>query len=89
MADPIPSLTDDPCGRAQALRGLRDRIITGTSAIEVEFRAGPNGVHRRVRLASADLAHIDLEIKTADAACGGAETPRRRTFYPATSKGVF
>lgn len=87
MSDPIPTLANDPCARAAALRGLRDRIITGGGVTEMELESG-NGVRRQVRYGTADLPRLDREISAADAACGGARGARRRTFYPSTSKGV-
>ena len=87
MATPIPTLTDDPCGRATALRGLRDEIITGGGVIEFDVEHG-NGVSRRVRYGSADLPRLDQEIAAADAACGSGQGARCRTFYPQTSKGL-
>lgn len=87
MANPIPTLTDDPCGRAATLRGLRDEIVTGGQVIEVEQDHG-NGVRRQVRFGAADLPRLDQEIAAAETACGGARGARRRTFYPSTSKGI-
>ncbi|MGR3804825.1 hypothetical protein [Marinibacterium profundimaris] len=81
----IPTMAD-PCGRAAALRALRDEVITGGGVVEIESESG-NGLKRRVRYSTADLAGLDREIAAADAACGGAR-PRRRTFYPQTSKGL-
>lgn len=89
MANSIPTLSDDPCGRAAKLRALRDQLITGGGVIEFESDHG-NGVRRQVRYAQADLPRLDQEIAAAEVACGDARGARRRksTFYPSTSKGV-
>ncbi len=68
MADAIPSLKDDPCGRAEALKAKRDAIITGDGLSEYDAEHG-NGVRRRVRYSAADLKRLDDEIRTADRAC--------------------
>jgi hypothetical protein len=70
----IPTLSDDPCGRATALRAARDRIVTGGQAEEVQFTAG-NGTARRVRYGAANLREINALIAEAEALCAGR--PRR------------
>lgn len=75
----IPTLTADPCGRAEALRAARDAVITGGHAEEVEQGSG-NGARRRVRFSTADLARLDREIAEADAACYRLNGRRGRRF---------
>lgn len=87
MSALIPALNEDPCGRLASLRAVRDKIITGGAAIEVEFGSA-KGVTRRAKFGTADLNRLDREISAAEAACGGAGQARPRTFYPRTSKGL-
>ena len=79
MADPIPSLEDDPCGRAAALRTRRDKIITGDGVAEYDAEHG-NGVRRRVKYTAADLARLDADIRAADTACRIKQGKRGRRF---------
>lgn len=75
----IPSLAVDPCGRAEALRGIFDQLISGGAAVEVEFEQG-NGTRRRVKYSGADKQAINRAIADAQAACdalGGVCKPRR------------
>lgn len=75
----IPTLASDPCGRAEALREAKDKIVTGASVEEVEFMAG-NGTRRRVKYGSANLASLDREIAQAEAACDRLNGRRERRF---------
>lgn len=64
----IPSLEADPCGRLTALRSVRDKVITGNGVAEFESESG-NGVRRRVKYSSADMARLDAQIAEADTSC--------------------
>ena len=75
----IPTLEADPCGRATALRALRDQIITGGGVAEYETETG-NGVRRRVKYTSADLSRLDAEIAQADNQCRLKSGKRGRRF---------
>jgi len=90
MTARVWSVSDDPCGRAEALRALRDKIVTGGAALEVEFAAEHTGTRRRVRCGEADLDRLDREINAAEAACGNLKGAKSaaRIFYPQTSKGL-
>ena len=68
MADPIPTLEDDPCGRATALKARRDEIILGDGVREVDQEHG-NGVRRRVGFSVPNLAALEKEIARADQVC--------------------
>ncbi len=74
----IPSLEANPCGRATALRGIRDKLITGGGVLEVEQEAGHGG-RRRTRFAAANLEALDRAIAEAETACSlsGGGKPRR------------
>lgn len=74
----VTSLESNPCQRATELKALRDQLVTGGTAIEVEFEQG-NGNRRRVKYAPADLARLEREIKMADDACSlsGGGRPKR------------
>lgn len=77
----LPLLEEDPCGRAKALRRIRDRLITGQQEFEIEYRAN-EGVGRRLRYSQADMSRLDAEIAEAMAACAAetGEAPRARRF---------
>lgn len=69
---------EDPCARAERLRGIREALITGQAVAETSFNNG-----NTVRYAKADLSALDREIAAADAACAiaqGAPAPKRRRF---------
>ena len=72
----MPIEADLPCKRAEQLRAVRDDLITGKAVSEVGF--GDD----RVRYTRADMARLDQEIATAEAACraesGLSPAPRRR-----------
>jgi hypothetical protein len=70
----IPTLADNPCGRAAALRELRDQIVTGGKPEEVFFSAG-NGTTRRVRYGPANMQALNALIAEAESLCSGR--PRR------------
>lgn len=75
----IPSVTTDPCGRADALRAVRDELIVGEGVQEVEFMGG-NGTRRRVRYGTASLDRLDREIEQAQAACDRSKGKRGGRF---------
>lgn len=74
MAD-IPSLADDPCGRAAALRAIRDQVMAGAAVVEGEQHSA-NGASRRMRFSAANVAMLTREIMAAEAACSGGK-PRQ------------
>lgn len=85
MAEPIPSLEDDPCARAAALRARRDVIVGGEGVSEYDAEHG-NGVRRRVRYTAADLKRLDDDIREAEAACRRKQGKKPRRFA-VTPKG--
>lgn len=73
----IPSLESNPCGRLEALREIRDRVITGGQEIEAETEAGHGG-RRRAKYSPANLEALDREIALAAEACNpNGARPRR------------
>lgn len=64
----IATLEDDPCQRFRDLNQIRDDIITGGKASEVDHENG-NGVKRRVRFTQANLSALEREISKAKEAC--------------------
>lgn len=74
----IPTLESDPCARATALRAVRDKLITGATAVESEQEGG-NGTRRRVKWTAANLTALDREISVAESACSlnGGGRPKR------------
>jgi hypothetical protein len=70
---------DDPCARAKQLKAIRDQIITGQQVEQTEFEAG-NGVRRRVQFGRFNLAALNAEIATAEAACLVKQGKRPRRF---------
>jgi len=75
----ITSLEADPCQRAVDLKAIRDEIITGGTAVEVEFQAG-NGTRRHVKYSRADLDRLDALIAQADDACAIASGKRASRY---------
>lgn len=75
----IPTLEADPCARAEALRGIRDKIITGGGLAEFETESG-NGVRRRVKYSAADLTRLDAQIAEAENRCRIKNGKRARRF---------
>jgi hypothetical protein len=72
----IPTLADDPCGRAVALKAKRDEIAFGDGVAEIDMEHG-NGVPR-----------LDKEIAAADQACDrkNGKRPARRVV---AARGVW
>ncbi|MCF1502918.1 hypothetical protein L0F51_03945 [Afifella sp. H1R] len=72
----IPTLADDPCGRAAALREVRTAIATGDSVARARFGEDEMGYFK------ADAAMLDREIDAADRACAIKEgrAPKRRRY---------
>jgi hypothetical protein len=66
----IPTLSEDPCGRAAALRAARDQIVIGGHAEEVQFTAG-NGTTRRIRYSMANIRELNALLAEAEALCAG------------------
>ena len=85
MPDAIPSLEDDPCGRATALKAKKDEIITGGGVLEIDKEHG-NGVRRRVKFGAANMAALDAEIRAADNACR-VKQGKRPSRFAATPRG--
>lgn len=75
----LPDIDTDPCGRAAALRALRDeRMLEGT---ETQVRHRTFDSEREVRFDKFDAAALDRMIREAEAACSaltGAPNPRGR-----------
>ena len=79
--DPI----ENPCERARQLRAKRDEIIIGNGVLEYDSEQG-NGVRRRVRYSSADLARLDREIAAAERLCR-IQKGQRGARFAATPRG--
>lgn len=62
---------DDPCATAAALRQAYANLIAGGAVSDVEFRAGPNGVWRRVSYAKADTSRLLALLREWEAKCAG------------------
>lgn len=78
---------EQPIERLARLIDVREKIITGGHAVEVEHEAG-NGVRDRVKFGPADLPRLDGLIADARDALNPEVRARPRTFYPQTSKGL-
>lgn len=76
----------DPCGAAAQLRAIYYNLIAGQATAEISFRAGPNGVERRVSYAKADLAKLEREIERFGDLCAASlgNRPRPRRFAIST-----
>ena len=80
---------DDPCGAAQQLRAIYYKLIAGQSEAEISFRAGPNGVERRVSYAKADVGKIEREIARFEDLCAATRGVRVRRRFSISSGGRF
>jgi hypothetical protein len=74
MMTTIPTLDADPCGRAAALRGLRDKLMTGRHTEQVTYEG------KTVRYAQADMKMLNSQIAEAEAACDRLNNRRGRRF---------
>lgn len=83
----IPTLADDPCGRAIALKAKRDEIAFGDGVAELDMEHG-NGVRRRIKYNAASLPRLDKEIAAADQACD-RKSGRRPARRVVAAKGVW
>lgn len=68
MALPLPSIEADPCERYRQLNAIRDKLMTGGTATEVEFE-NANGTRRRVKYSGGDKAWLNGAIIEARDAC--------------------
>lgn len=59
----------DPCGAASQLRQVYINLLAGASVAEISFRAGPNGVERRVSYAKADADGLLKVIRDYEQQC--------------------
>lgn len=80
---------DDPCGAAQQLRAVYYNLISGQSEAEISFRAGPNGVERRVSYAKADVGKLEREIARFEDLCATSRGQRVRRRFSIASGGRF
>lgn len=72
---------NDPCGTARQLRQVYTNLVAGGAVAEVEFRAGPSGVQRRVSYARADAGALLGLLREWEAKCAlasGRSGGRRR-----------
>ncbi|MBZ8133235.1 hypothetical protein [Afifella sp. IM 167] len=72
----LPTLEDDPCGRAAALSALRDAIMTGEKIGRIRYRTA-NG-EREIEYRGQSLADVTAELEIARRACEGKSGLRRR-----------
>lgn len=75
---------EDPCGAAAQLRQVYINLMAGQSLAEVSFRAGPNGVERRVSYAKADAAGLMRIIRDYEQRCDRTLGRGPRRFGVAT-----
>lgn len=82
----MPLMIDesDPCAAAAALRAIYYQVVAGQSVSEVEFKAGPNGVARRVRYTSANADGLLRVIQKFEGECDAAQGKRPQRFGLAT-----
>ncbi len=79
----------DPCGAVQQLRAVYYNLIAGQAKAEISFRAGPNGVERRVTFAKADVPKLEREIARLEDLCAQANGLVRRRRFSIASGGRF
>jgi hypothetical protein len=77
----------DPCARAQVLREAYYRLVSGTNAYQITYKA--NGVERSVSYSVVDKASLLNEIRQAEADCGKGTPTRRRFAIRAGSRRVL
>lgn len=70
----------DPCGTVASLRSIYANIVAGLARQEVSFRAGPNGVERRVVYGKADAGALLRLIGDYEAKCKLTQGGRPRRF---------
>lgn len=70
----------NPCATLASLRTVYANIIAGMHRQEVMFRAGPNGVERRVVYGKADAAALLRLIGEYESKCSLAQGARPRRF---------
>lgn len=82
----MPLIIDesDPCAAAAALRAFYYQVVAGQAVTEVEFKAGPNGVARRVRYSNANADGLQRVIQKFEGECDAAQGKRPRRFGMAT-----
>lgn len=64
----LPTVEDDPCGRAKILSAAIDDLVLGATAVEVE-REAANGLRRRVKFTAANLPEMKKLANEAKSAC--------------------
>lgn len=82
----MPLIIDEanPCAAAAALRAIYYEVVAGKSVSEVEFKAGPNGVARRVRYSGANADGLLRVIQKFEGECDAAQGKRPGRFGLAT-----
>lgn len=70
----------DPCATAAALRTIYANVVAGLARQVVMFRAGPNGVERRVEYGKADAGALLRLIGDYEAKCKLTQGGRPRRF---------
>lgn len=70
----------DPCAAAIALRAVYARLVAGEQREEVEFRAGPNGVQRRVTYSKGDPNRLLALIREYEAKCTASQGGKPRRY---------
>lgn len=70
----------DPCATAVVLRLAYAELIAGGKAREIQFRAGPNGVERRVQYHGADASRLLALVREWEQKCALASGGRPRRF---------
>ena len=70
----------DPCAAAALLRAAYASIVSGTTEQEISFRAGPNGVERKVVYGKADPARLLALLRDYEKRCSLTSGARPRRF---------
>lgn len=83
----LPDITTDPCGRAQALRAVRDERILDGNASQTRHRTFDS--EREMRFEKFDPAALDRLIREADAACSSLTGQPNPTGRHAMRGGSF
>lgn len=79
----------DPCGTAARLREAYAKLVSGTAAQIVSFRAGDNGVERSTTFHKANPAALLTLLRSYEQQCAVKQggKPRRRALYAGGNYG--
>lgn len=78
----------NPCQAAADLRQAYANMVAGTQEAEIMFRAGPNGVERRVSFAKGDASRLQKLIDHYQGLCDAMNGGRRARRFGLATGGL-